>query len=191
MNVSVLWYKQDGRCRAREKSKLRTMRRSWVFLLLFECSTSSRVLISQHTDISDRFILLWSNICHAFVWAMSLSSDINMVASQSACALYLKYLIIPFEIFHHKMEHCLDQYRKVPKGLPLQVYGHERGQPISQVVLNPSTPFLPCGRHFMLYWHCTAHACQSPAMTDCIWSHMNNGGKSNDLEFCFWKLVSI
>ena len=174
-----------------EKSKLRNMRPSWVFLLLFECSTPSRVLISQYTDISDRFILLWSNICHAFVWAMSLSSDINMVASQSACALDLKYLIIPFEIFHHQMEHCLDQYRKVPKGLPMQLYGHERGQPRSQVVLNPCTPFLPCGTHFMLYWHCTAHACQSPAMTECILSHMNNGGRSNDLEFCFWKLVSI
>ena len=76
-----------------EKSKLRNMKRSWVFLLLLECPISSRVFISQCTDISDGFILLLSNIFDAFVWAMSLSSDINMVASESACALYLKYLV--------------------------------------------------------------------------------------------------
>jgi hypothetical protein len=47
VHVYMLWYKQDGSCGAQEKFKRNTDLRSWVFLWLLECSTTSRVFISQ------------------------------------------------------------------------------------------------------------------------------------------------
>jgi hypothetical protein len=47
--VYMLWYKHDGSCRAWEKFK-RNTRRSRAFLGLLECSTTSRVFMSQYID---------------------------------------------------------------------------------------------------------------------------------------------